>query len=443
MAAEVSLRDITTGVPVFYSNYEDARDNANDYDVISIFAYLDEQIVLKNLVDVYIDPGTVIDFSGKGPTITDNGEQCKCNITGGGIITNTYSDTDKEECIEISNSSSEVNIECFRIENEGDDSPDTGGVAVNVISAARFSLICNSVFSKYNTAIKISDCDDFFINILSVESDLSMEPNTGAPVILVEAAGSMYINRLTCTGYGSCFAHKDGIVAATINKISTLQPDSETPTAANPTILLDAGTGDQDLVMYFDEIKNLNLTEGDAVKITEGKASLIGRSVNCTQGKSLDLIENIISAFIQCDEIISLTEGINIENSDEPILIEANYIEGNIGNDGVVRSAGGSNYVLRNAKIKCTDETENSVCIYLPDGSINDQTIEIENLILVTGELEDGDTIRRIGDNEISIKNLNLFVNKAIDEEKVKLKIGVGLEDPEYNFKYIVDNSIA
>ena len=69
--------------------------------------------------------------------------------------------------------------------------------------------------------------------------------------------------------------------------------------------------------------------------------------------------------------------------------------------------------------------------------------IEIENLILVTGELEDGDTIRRIGDNEISIKNLNLFVNKAIDEEKVKLKIGVGLEDPEYNFKYIVDNSIA
>lgn len=52
MAAEVSLRDITTGVPVFYSNYEDARDNANNYDVISIYANLDEQIVLKNLVDL-------------------------------------------------------------------------------------------------------------------------------------------------------------------------------------------------------------------------------------------------------------------------------------------------------------------------------------------------------------------------------------------------------
>jgi hypothetical protein len=277
MATEVSLRDITTGLPVFYSKYEEARDNANDYDVISIYANLDEQIILKNLVDVYIDPGTVIDFSGKGTTITDNGDQCKCNITGGGVITNTYSDTAKEECIEISNSASEVNIECFRIENEGDDSSDTGGAAVNIISAARFSLICNSVFSKYNTAIKISDCDDFFINIVSVESGLSLEPNTGAPVILVEAAGSMYINNLTCTGYGSCFVHKDGNVAATINKILTLQPDTETSTVANPTILLDAGTGDQDLVMYFDEIKNLNLYGGDAVKITEGKASLIGK----------------------------------------------------------------------------------------------------------------------------------------------------------------------
>lgn len=51
MAAEVSLRDITTGVPFFYSNYQDAPDNANDYDVISIYANLDEQIVLKNLIE--------------------------------------------------------------------------------------------------------------------------------------------------------------------------------------------------------------------------------------------------------------------------------------------------------------------------------------------------------------------------------------------------------
>jgi len=51
MATEVSLQDITTGVPVFYSNYQGAHDNTNDYDVISIYANLDEQIVLKNLIE--------------------------------------------------------------------------------------------------------------------------------------------------------------------------------------------------------------------------------------------------------------------------------------------------------------------------------------------------------------------------------------------------------
>jgi hypothetical protein len=179
------------------------------------------------------DSNADVNFSGKGPTITDNGEQCKCNITGGGIITNTYSETDKEECIEISNSASEVNIECYRIENEGDNSSVTGGAAVNIISAARFSLICNRVFCKYNTAVKISDCPDFFMNIISVESGTLQNPNTGAPVLLIEAAGSMYMNELTCKGYGSCFVHKDGIVAANINKISTLFPDSETPSTAS------------------------------------------------------------------------------------------------------------------------------------------------------------------------------------------------------------------
>ncbi|MCB0727090.1 MAG: hypothetical protein KDD00_06470 [Ignavibacteriae bacterium] len=439
MSTEVSLRDITTGVPVFYSKYEEARDNANDYDVISIYANIDEQIVLKNLVDVYIDPGTVEDFSGKGPTITDNGQECKCNISGGGIITNSYSDTDKKGCVEISNSSSEVNIECYRIENDGESSTSTGGATVDVISAARFSLICNRVFSKYNTAIKISDCPDFFLNITSVESGTPKNPNTGAPVLLIEADGSTYINELTCTGYGSCFLHKDGVAAATINKISTLQPDTETSTVANSTILLDAGTGDQDLVMYFDEIKNLNLYGGDAVKITEGKASLIGRSINCVQGKSLDLILNIVSAFIQCDEIISLSEGINIDNSHDAIVIEANYIEGSDGNDGVIKSASGSNYVLRNAKIKNTTSSSPSIGIYIDSGSsTTDQTIELENLIIITGTDSIDYSIFRDGmTTGIEIKNLGLFVKKD-KNSLVSFTIGTST-----NFKYIVSPDIT
>ena len=194
------------------------------------------------------------------------------------------------------------------------------------------------------------------------------------------------------------------------------------------------------LTLYFDEIKNLNLNEGDCVKITKGKANLIGRKIMCTQGKSLDLTDSIVSAFIQCDEIFSLTQGINIENSDEPIIIDTSYIEGNIGNDGVVKSVSGSNYILRNAKIKCTDETEDSICIYIDEG---EQNIEFENLILVTGNLIDGETILRVGDN-IEIRNLNLFVNKSINENLITLLIGTGMIVPEdYNYKYIVSDEIS
>jgi len=182
------------------------------------------------------------------------------------------------------------------------------------------------------------------------------------------------------------------------------------------------------------------LNEGDCVKITKGKANLIGRKIMCTQGKSLDLTDSIVSAFIQCDEIFSLTQGINIENSDEPIIIDTSYIEGNIGNDGVVKSVSGSNYILRNAKIKCTDETEDSICIYIDEG---EQNIEFENLILVTGNLIDGETILRVGDN-IEIRNLNLFVNKSINENLITLLIGTGMIVPEdYNYKYIVSDEIS
>ena len=107
----------------------------------------------------------------------------------------------------------------------------------------------------------------------------------------------------------------------------------------------------------------------------------------------------------------------------------------------MVRSAAGSNYVLRNARIKCTDTSADSVCIYLPDGDENDQSIEIENLILVTGNTTSGDTIKRIGSNSINIKNLGLFVNKEINESIINLQIGTGTGTGE-NFKYIVSSDV-
>jgi len=440
MATEVSLRKISSGLITFYSTYSDASDNAEEYDVISIYADLDEQLILKNLVDIYIDPGTVINYSGAEPTIYDK-DVAVCNITGGGIIKNSYSGTSKVECIAVYNSGSRVNIECLSIEGTGDNSSSVGGACVNVEAAERFSLKCKSVSNNYNTAIIISDCNDYFINIQEVESGKPNTPNAGAPVISIDGSGSVYINSLTCTGYGSCLKHSGGNLAATIYNINTLLPANETPPTAEPAVIVEEGNSPPELVLYFNEINNYNSNAGDAVKVTGGNATLIGNNIYCVNGLSLDLTDDIQSAYIKSDNIISLTKGINIDNENDPIVIKANYIEGSNGNDGVVRSATGSNYVLRNAKIKCTDTSADSVCIYLPDGDENDQSIEIENLILVTGNTTSGDTIKRIGSNIINIKNLGLFVNKEINESIINLQIGTGTGTGE-NFKYIVSSDV-
>ena len=198
-------------------------------------------------------------------------------------------------------------------------------------------------------------------------------------------------------------------------------------------------------MLYFNEINNYNSNAGDAVKVTGGNATLIGNNIYCVNGLSLNLTDDIQSAYIKSDNIISLTKGINIDNENDPIVIEANYIEGSNGNDGVVRSATGSNYVLRNAKIKNTftgSSSPYSIGVYIEGNlSSNDQSIEIENLIIVTGTTSNDHSILRDGTTNIDIKNLGLFVKKAISEN-ITLKIGTGTGSGE-NFKYIISTDIT
>lgn len=175
--------------------------------------------------------------------------------------------------------------------------------------------------------------------------------NEGAPVMVFEESGSIYINELKCLGLGSCLQLKDGILAANINKISTLVFDPESP-ATTSTILLPYGTGDPELVLYFDEIKNLNPNGADCVTILKGKASLIGRRIYSESSKTIiigDVEHTIDSAYIQCD-----------------------YSTG--------------------------------------------QLIELENLIIVAGLNIGDFSIFRAGSTNINIKNLLLFVNKPISD---------------------------
>ena len=116
--------------------------------------------------------------------------------------------------------------------------------------------------------------------------------------------------------------HKKGNVTANIRKLTTTNNTTYSPLL--PTVEVSGGDGTQNLNLYFDEIQNIN--GGDGVKVTQGIVKLIGRRIYSESGLSMDLASN---AFIQCDEIINGTKGINIHNGTSTLAtIDANYIEG-------------------------------------------------------------------------------------------------------------------
>lgn len=210
---------------------------------------------------------------------------------------------------------------------------------------------------------------------------------------------------MICKNEGSCLNFKAGSLIANILKLTTVNNDVQT----SGTVELSGGTGTQTLTLYFDEIQNLSSKDGDSVVANEGKIILIGRRIYTIDGKSLDLSAD---AEISVDEIISDSKGIYIHNgSTQKIIIDSNKIEGSNGIDGVIKSISGFNYVLRNAKVINTYSSSPSIGIYIDTGS---QTIEIENLIIVTGTETTDFSIFRNSSSNIDIKNLGLFVKTDI-----------------------------
>ncbi|MCY7362035.1 MAG: hypothetical protein LH629_08230 [Ignavibacteria bacterium] len=114
MPTEVSVVNASSGVQTFYSTYSAARTAASANDLIQVWADLtNEQILLKDRVDIWIAPGGVMTMNSALPLIADNDTgnttAVTCNITGYGIFINTDA---SNNCIKIINGSSNVSIEC-------------------------------------------------------------------------------------------------------------------------------------------------------------------------------------------------------------------------------------------------------------------------------------------------------------------------------------------
>jgi len=440
-STEVSILNRITGAVIFYDTYADARtaagNSSTDSNLIQIWANLNEQILLKDKVDIWIAPGRVLNVTTAKETILDNDgiytDPVVCKIYGSGIIKNSYSGSSpntRYECIKIVNSNSKVSIECDYVEGLGKEGATVGGATISVSSSPQFSLKCNKIISHYNSAVVIAGCDDLTIFCNSIESGTATGYNGGTSVMSISASGVLKAQELLCYGHGTCLKYIAGQLNASIKKIKTINSG----TTSNPTILLDDG-GTQELILYFDSIENLNSIGGDAVKVTEGKAILTGSIIYSYKGYSLYLNSD---AEIFCNKIKSDTKGVLIQNSStQRIFIDSNFIEGSVGASGAVEIADSSNVIIKNARIKNISSSSSSIGMYINPGNGN-PTIELDNVIIVTGNLTWGESVYVLTGSEPAtyIKNLGLFVNKAV----VGAEILIGTET---NFKVITNSQIS
>lgn len=445
MATQVSVITASTGVTTFYSTYAAAWSAASSGDLIQIWADLsDEQILLKDGVDMWIAPGRILSMSNELPVITDNNGTytvpVTCSITGNGVIRN---DNNADGCIRIINGASNISIQCDSLEGIGWPADPYKGATVvitNITDAQKFSLKCKKITSQYNAAIAFdavtsgTNINSININVNRIETGIADDDST-VPAVVLKGTGFVEIEEITCHNSCTCLLVEAGNITANILKMTT-KNINHFSAPYSPAVEVSGGDGTQKLELYFDEIQGLS--GGDAVKISNGTATLIGRRIYSEAGLSLNLIEDIVRANVQCVDIISGGRCININNSDDQILIDANYIEGNTGpNDGVVYSNNGGNFFLRNAKIKnlrTSGTSPFSLAIYL--GNTGTIDMMIENLICVTSDSDQEDARTILSATSRNVKNLGLFVNRPVSG--ITLKIG-----DASNNKFIIDPLVS
>ena len=253
MVTQTSVVTAATGAVTFYSTYASARTASSAGDLIQIWADLtDEQILLKDGVDIWIAPGRIIKTSQSVPLILDNDtgytSPVSVNITGNGVFRNS---NDKYRCVAIYNSGSKVTIMCDSIEGIGTDPEDSEWATVHIVNAAKFHLTCNKVSNVNQKAIYFdNEVADININADIIENG----EYAGGDVISIKGDGILNANEVICRNNGSCLNHKAGTFIANILKLTSVNEDVESA----GTVHLSDGTGTQNLTLFFDEIQNLS-----------------------------------------------------------------------------------------------------------------------------------------------------------------------------------------
>ena len=443
-----------------YTTYGSARADAVSGDLIQIRADLNEQILLKNLVDIWIMPGVVIDFvavspTPQGPTITDNNTAVTCNIYGMGIIKNTDTTTSgRFECIKISNSNTKLSIECDYIEAVGSTVASRSGPCIYIQNGIKFHLICNKVYNKNNVAMWIGSLTtpiiDINLNVKLVETGIITTLDSGGSAIITHGNGFINIDEILCRNSGHCLSHRAGDMVARIKELKTICNRAGQNIACVHIPSTTQGTGTQELILYFDEIQCLKgntgsseVLSGSGVEATGGKSILIGRRIFSSSSYAISYGGTQTNGgLLKCDEIVSESNiAINLGTFLYEFNIIANYIEGNytgIGNSVVILTSGSSAiYTIKNSTIKNNNTSASSKGIYFE----NINPIVTLNKVKIISGSENINNIYLGNGNSIDVFNYGLFLNDGIDQDKIILKIGVGTNilDPGYNYQCIID----
>lgn len=433
-----------SGAIIYYSSYSSARSAASSGDLIQIWANLDEEIILLDGVDIWVMPGVTISFDSEN-TIVDNKisvytDPVECNVYGYGVIKNVGT----KSCVKIINSQSKINIECNYIDG-------LSSVAVYVLPTEKFHLKCNYVYNHYSQAIQIGDLtqtglvNDLYLNSTKVVTGDLGYAATGTTAIITRGNGFINFDEIICNNLGHCLSHREGSIVANVRKLTTTTNRSGAIAALHvpgPT----QGSGDQNLVLYFDEINSLagtTFSSGVSVELTGGNLNLLGRKL-----LSKNLYGVICGGILQkgqiiCNEIISENfYALNIANYNTEVSIAANSIKSNYqpstGFSPVVYLYGTTIYhpkcLIKNAYLINQNSATNAKGIFFDNIY---PVLTLYNVKIVAGS-EDNNIIYLSNGTSVDVYNYGMYGNKNIDDEVILLKIG----DPD-NFLFIESNDLA
>lgn len=428
-----------------YGNYNDAMLAADDYDLIQIWANLNEKIQLKDLVDVWICDGVVLDCDHITPsaTITDNGSPVNCRVYGMGIIKNTYDSSPWYSCISITNGSSNVSIECDYIHGIGHGSYNFPfysfqGYSVN-ITCNKFSLKCQKVYSLESVAISVT-AQEINIKAQEVITGIYNEKGFGGTAILANGKGFINIDTALCRSLGHCLTVRGGEVTAQIRKMTSIMDHEDFKTS---TLHMNQGaSGTQKLVLYFDEINNKEGEYGSnvAFEIHQGTAKLIGRKVYAEDAEAVTIgpaSHTPVNFNLICDRIESLRwTAMSLNSSSEKNFVKSNFIVGNNNGEGGVifcfPNLATTSSEIVNAKLINTNSGigARGICLF-KNGSY------IPKFLLKNLKIATYNDLIYYTDTSVDVFNFGLFGNKVLDAN-INLKIGDLL-----NFVFIESNDLT